>query len=757
MAANLTTNIKKFIVLSAALLLGTDIIAQQQLKKQFENPPIQYRPVPFWHLNGQLTTEVINKQVTDAGKAGFGGVAVLPVTPGKQHPTGLPSPGMTPEYLSKDYFDRYNDILISARKNGLKVILYDDVDFPSGSAGGKLKQYYPGATRKILIKTDTLINGPAIVNTILPKGSVMAIVATQDNNIHRTDLTAFAKNGSFKWDVPQGKWKIMFFTCQNGGDNIVDYMDPEAVKRLVTLTYDEYARRFSSYFGNVITQTFYDDVGYVFKERGWALNFNEKFKKHYGKDPAIYYPALWEDIGPETQAARVAFFNTRAELLAEGFPKIISKWDDTHGLKSSGHPPGNYEIQPVDMNFDIFKFYRYSHIPTMDAIFYHGHGREGYKLVSSAATAYDKPITASETYGAFLEKDFDVKMLYCTAMELFARGINFLVPHGMWYDPKPQSVRIPPLVSPYSEKIGPALPDYNNFAARTSMMLQGGRQVSDIGVIYPIAALEGFYHFQAKDNPGVGKYVSKETDYLKISDLLTNQIHRDFTFIHPELFTKDQYLIKNGEILLKNKVDKQSYKIMILPGGDVISYYTLKKLEHFYNRGGKIIATSLLPSKSAEFGLDSGVRSIIREIFNTTTATVHTNKKGGIALFIPNVEANQLSAAINKMEIHPDIIFDNNPSPNTGNGSFSYIHKIKNGKNIYYFANSTNDVIDTYATMRGKIIPEIWDPNTGQSYLSKNYTYISIKGKLYTRLKLNLHEVQSVFIVDKLLNQSSNF
>jgi hypothetical protein len=425
--------LRNYYLLPAVLLALTGNVCAQQgdSYNSFKNPPAKYRPVPFWHLNGNLSTNEINKQVADALRAGFGGVTILPVTAGKQHPTGLPSPGMSPTYLTDEYFSRYADILKATKANKGRVIYYDDVDFPSGTAGGKLKELFPNATRKVLVKKDTLVNGGQHISITLPAGALMAIVGTDQSNNKRTDLTGFVKDGKLYWKAPAGQWKIQTFTSQPNGEALVDYMDPDAVKKFIGLTYDEYYKRFGSYFGTTIQQTFFDDVGYYAAERGWTDAFNAKFKQLYGKDPATYYPALWEDIGSETEAARVAFFDTRAELLAEGFPKIITDWDNKHGLKSSGHPPGNYEIQPVDMNFDIFKFNRHQDIPTMDAIFYHGHGREGYKLVSSAATVYDKPVEAAEIFGAFLEDKFTLNTMYQAAMEVFARGVNQLVPHGM--------------------------------------------------------------------------------------------------------------------------------------------------------------------------------------------------------------------------------------------------------------------------------------------------------------------------------------
>ena len=61
-------------------------------------------------------------------------------------------PGTTPEYLSESYFDRYRDILECSEQLGTEVILYDDVDFPSGVLGGRLKQEFPQYTQKRLSK-----------------------------------------------------------------------------------------------------------------------------------------------------------------------------------------------------------------------------------------------------------------------------------------------------------------------------------------------------------------------------------------------------------------------------------------------------------------------------------------------------------------------------------------------------------------------------------------------------------------------------
>jgi len=750
----------RFIPLVVSLILSPLILLAQKptenWKESFFDPPNQYRPMPFWHLNGKLTTAEIEKQMNATKMScGFGGVTVLPVSPGLQHPTGLPCPGMEPEFLSDEYFALYTDILENARKLSMQVILYDDIDFPSGMAGNKMKELYPEDTRKQLNKLDSVISGPMKINITIPASSLMAAIAINSRSFERQALAGFVTGQKFSWNVPAGSWRIMLFYCSGNGDKLVDYMDPSAVKKYTPLTYGKYENHFAKYFGNTIKQIFYDDVGYVALEQGWTGELNKKFREKTGKDPSLFYPALWGDIGSETSAARVAFYDSRAELLAEGYPRLIGEWCDKNGLLSSGHPPGNYEIQPTDMSFDIFKFYRHTHVPLMDYIFYHPHGRDGFKLISSAADIYDRPVVAAEINGAFLENQFDSLMLYRSAMDVLTRGVNFLIPHGMWYDYRPEAVRIPPLISSYSAKISPALQQYSDFVARSCFMLQGGRRVSDIAIFYPIASLQAYFTFNSGKSWGTN--AAAEADYLAVGEILTRQIHRDFTFIHPETWVSNQCILSSNGIELNNKVNKQSYKALILPGGKVISLAALKKIKTWYHQGGKLIATSMLPSKSAEFGHDEEIVAIVKEMFGidptlpmpVVSSTIKKNKKGGQLVFIPKPDADELLFSLDQMGITADLVLESIPKAEYEKTEISYIHKIRENKNIYYIANSSDASVETFIELRGTINPEFWPPENGKMTPIASPELVKRGDQIYTRFQMKLPPVKSVFIVEK--------
>ena len=111
-----TTNLI-FAALWASLLLtgcssseqskeGTDFA---YIEKNFQNPPAQYRPAPFWIWHEKVTRNKIKEQLTDFKDKGIGGVFV--------HPRY----GLVTEYLSEEWFSLFDYTLNVAEDLGMKV------------------------------------------------------------------------------------------------------------------------------------------------------------------------------------------------------------------------------------------------------------------------------------------------------------------------------------------------------------------------------------------------------------------------------------------------------------------------------------------------------------------------------------------------------------------------------------------------------------------------------------------------------------
>jgi hypothetical protein len=580
------------------------------MKSDFVDPPVKFRsrPLWFWNNTAVTATEIAN-QMQGNLDSGYGGLAPLPF--GKN---------FTPKYLSKEYFALYGAAVKKAGELGMFLTIYDEYGFPSGSGGANMgdgiprfKNKYPDATLRRLDKYEDDVTGPGAYSKPLPSGTLMSVVAMNTGTKERVDLTGKVSQGSISWSVPKGSWKIMTFVCVLDGDTNVDYLEPNQVAKFIDMVYQPYYEKFSKDFGSTIPGAFYDEpTMYRGQGRLWTDRFNEKFVAAYGFSPTPYYPALWYDIGPETQAARNYLFGFRTELYATGFMKTIQDWCTAHGgISLLGHQDQENIKNPVGVSGDLMKCYKYQDVPGIDKIGWDNDPEAYYKIVSSVAYNWDKAQVMTETYGAMGNLSWD--RLYAIVMEQYAKGINNFIPHGIWYNLDDITYR--PELSYRNPRYADGLPAYNTYIGRLNVLLQDiGRHMADIAVLYPIATLQAGYYFDGPLSPYSGGVNAPEADYVYLGELLATKVCRDFTFLHPEAL--DERCSVNGNIIrLNNKINHEEYKVLIMPGHRTIRWSNLQKIKQFYDNGGKVIATGQLPYKSAEFGHDADVSATIKAMF----------------------------------------------------------------------------------------------------------------------------------------------
>ncbi|MDF2566706.1 MAG: hypothetical protein K0R90_162 [Oscillospiraceae bacterium] len=690
------------------------------------------------------------------------------------------------------------------------------------------------------------------------------------------------------WDAPAGNWKVMTFATVKDGYDRVDYLNKESVDHLIDTTHEVYYENFSKYFGTVIDSAFYDEpMLYQASGRTWTGKFNDMFEDKYGYDPLTLYPALWYDMGEKTASARNALFGFRTELFSQNYIKNMNDWCNVHNIVMTGHMDQEENVNPVTSSGDLMKIFSTQDIPGVDEISYYDRAKKAYKIVSSSANNWDKGRVMTEVYGAMGE-DMGIPTMYKDIMNQFAKGINYVVPHAIWYNNK-SGVTFPPELSYRSAKYGPELPKYNNYIGRVSGLLQNGRHVADIGVLYPIDTLQAGTRFDQGD-PYKGGVTPKEADYMEVGDLLSTKIRKDFTFLHPEIIA-EKCIVSGDTFKLKNEVNYEDYKVLVMPGAKTISLAALKKMKAFYDAGGKVIATTQLPYKSTQAGHDKEVVDIITEMFGITENdinaesklsysassvfqnnpgygaamafdgmasddsrwnagdqsggdqwlqvdfgetvsvnkavikenlpyrvsayriqywngsgwidcasgasigesktvsfdTVSTNKlrlyidkiksdsvsiqefeaygsggnnlarpknitadntndSGGRAVFLGNEYTASLGKSLDEMLPVADVEIGEVPAL-TG-GDITYIHKVKENRDIFFVANSSDNAIKTTVSLRGAIYkPMIWNPNTGTK-TSAEYEVITVGDEQVTKVNLNIPKVQSLFIVE---------
>lgn len=714
----------------------------ENLFESFKNPAHEKYPRPFFFIEvdaDQIKEEelaaVTRRSAEDLGYSGF--------TVNAQF--------MKRGYLSEEFFRKYQNILQEAKNLDLKICIYDENGCPSGSAYGLFAQAYPDDTVKRLDKLEWKISGPdQFERRIKIDGVCMAAVGMNLDSQELLDLSqSVQKEGTNQFYVqchlPSGRWKVMLFVCVKDGSLFVDYLSEKSVKKFIRLTHEAYYSHFADYFGNVIDSAFYDEPammgehqwmpgGRLVREgRMWTPEFNEAFQEKYGQSAALHYPALWYDIGEKTQESRFKLINLRAELF-ERYIHTIAQWCEDHHIQLTGHTWEEVQENPASAMGDLMRVFQHQQIPGLDSIYHYRYVSQGIKVVTSAANNWDKPLVMSESFGGFKYQENLMEMIYKETMDQFAKGVNYLVPHAVFFTGDPGG--LPPdfsFRSPYSQEI----PAFTQYVARLSTMLQGGRHIADIAVWYPVFDLQAQFHFAVPNDRCVPSYCN----YQQIGEMLSLELRKDFTYLHPEIFM-DRCEIdgQNREIVLHNKVNFESFKVLILPAMECIDLKSLKKIKSFYDNGGQIIGIGRLPSRALESQEDNKVQKLIAQIFQSQDGKSHQNSKGGKAWFIKKLSPEKLTACLDEALPNPDVVFENIPVL-TG-GSFSYIHKRAAGRNVYFLANSSDVCIKTKMKVRDKQRVEIWDPHTGKRMIAP-IEYIGEN----TCVNLQIQPVKSLFIV----------
>ncbi|MBP5612462.1 MAG: hypothetical protein J6X20_07065 [Bacteroidales bacterium] len=633
-------------------------------------------------------------------------------------------------YLSEEYFNLYRAAIEKGLELGFKCsTLYDEWEYPSGMVEGLFYSKYPQDCAKSLEMEEADVHGKAqkVVLEMPAAGIYVGAVTMNLDTWERRDVSGDFRDGKLVCRVPAGNWKVMLFWLdpafapRSNKGGFVDYLDRAAVAKYIDMSFGAYYAHLSEFFGTVIQRTFYDEPTMMLNNgRMWTPGFNRGFKERYGYDPMTLYPALWYDIGPETAAARNALFGYRADLFAENYIGQVSEWCHAHGIKSGGHLDQEETRNPVGPNGDLMKAFKYQDIPATDDIYYPGRSNVGYKIVSSSAWNWDKPEMFTETFAAYSRPQYaalNPENYMRVSLDQFAMGVNIQIEFENKFD----SV------------------DY--FLGRGGYMLRGGRHVSDIAVVYPIAALQAAYTFPSPNVNGhyfayMGGIVPAEIDYMDLGESLFRGLHVDYTYLHPEVLV-EQCTVEGKELRMNNKVNWEQYKVLILPGGDTFSADAARKVLEFYRAGGTVIATSKLPVYSAEAGRDQEIRDMVYEVFGISdikplTCTVRhatyrfmnifskRNEQGGTGYFLPHAYTSVLEEVLRQVLPTRDVDLQIPADyyvkmDHDYEGGITYTHKVRGGKDIYYFANSTDQPLETTVAVRdAKKNLEYWDPHTGE-------------------------------------------
>ena len=683
-----------FAALSAAALPPERAAAQFAVtERRFRELPVdaRWRTGPLFWLHGDESKERLQeflKAVVDGGNGAF---------------TAESRPHV--DWLGEGWFRDLGICLDAARRNGLKMWIFDEKWWPSGEVAGKVPQKY-GA--KLLQGYAVEVLGPRRVDLRdLNASNLIAIVAgrlTADGVDGRTlvDLTPLAAKNPSAWSAPPGRWQIMRFTWTYApGRPLVDGASRDAVDWYIRTVYQPHYDRFRADFGKTIAGFFYDEpetpgdwggeVMKVLAERGvdWKRALTAwKFKL----------------AGEQQTAARYQYQDAFAEAWGRTLYGGLTKWCRAHGVVSMGHflEHANEYLAPQLCAGNMMQLQKYSGMGAIDAVFdQFVWGKrvardapcwQTPKLGSSVTHAYGKPddVAMVEIFGA-RGQDLTYPEMKWWADHMQVSGINFLIPHS--FNPRaPHDTDCPPYF--YMGDAEPRFPLYRVFAdytSRLSVLLTGGRHVCPVALLY------------LGNSAHAGKHVTPEQMSEALQDALL-----DCDWIPYDVF-EGSMRIEGRTLRLRD----EAYRVLVVPPVETIPYPTLAKVKAFYDAGGIVVAHGFLPTRSATLGRTSADIARLREAVwgspSPGLTACRTNDAGGRAYLLPQVPSVE--------DIERAIVSDAGvrPSLEVVDGATDHwlhvLHRVKDGRDIFFVTNQNHVGAARRFTFRVTApgVPECWD------------------------------------------------
>ena len=248
---------------------------------------------PVLVLNGDLTAEELRRQLADFAAHGIYGVVL--------HPRMGLSPDIT--YLGERYFAHIRTAVEAAAALDMKIVLYDEGMYPSGSASGLVVKDHPELASEGITLTQTVLPG----DELLAQAENGALVVRKSGGTMR----------GLHWGEDDGEKKA---------PKTADILNPAAVSRFIELTHEAYYRELKAYFGTAIIGFFTDEPSILGRNVSgmfpWTHGFAEIFRRAGGN--AANLTALFDGREKRryTAVSQAAFAARGRGLLRHALPLV---------------------------------------------------------------------------------------------------------------------------------------------------------------------------------------------------------------------------------------------------------------------------------------------------------------------------------------------------------------------------------------------------------------------------------------------------
>lgn len=516
-----------------------------------------------------------------------------------------------PRFLEDSWFDYVEFTIHEAKKRDMRVWIYDDLNWPSGTAAGHMTRDNPEhRMRSIIRQACSLIPGEVFSYNLGVAPERVFIRRASNSAWEQIELTdnMYCNNSDVNLELQC--FDVQFFNYHplgaRGTSNtwnqrgLCDLLSKPAVECWMSHIHDRYYEKFAPECGKTLRGFFFDEPHFMpnYGELPWTPGLFEKFHERYGYDFRDRLPAFFENIAGAEQV-RYDFWSLIAELSSESFGKTVADWCDKRGLLSTGHcvyEEISDQALRLCFNGEIHGILKHQHIPGMDLLndntpYHLGTGYRWYGKTPETARTFlftAKQACSTARYSG-------AKRVMAEAMGVLSLntplsrekivfdwlsgcGISLLNENGFIYTIS--GFRKRTLSNKHWTQ--PWFKHYKVFSEYCREMSRFGSGVlqTEIAVLTPESTIRACTPITPnKSIPAPGSVAG--TVLSTLNTLMRN--HLDFELMFEDVFL--QATVDSGIIQAPNS----AFKVLIIPQNPVLSPAVAAKLRKFINSGGVAI------------------------------------------------------------------------------------------------------------------------------------------------------------------------
>lgn len=567
-------------------------ISLTHTKAAFQNPDSEFRSLPFWAWNATLEEKEIRHQIKEMKRAGIGGFFM-------HSRVGLETP-----YLEAQWDAAISAAVDEAKSQQMEAWLYDEDRWPAGTAGGSLPRKYGDASR---CKGFTLeVTDP---NDIGWQTDGSKVLARYQAKVEGMDILSLKRLANGEMPAPNKVQLVTRLEVSGGsdwfnGEAPPDNLSAVAVQRFLESTYKHYYQLVGKDFGKTIPGIFtdepslHDNHASFPQHRGWipwTTGLEDFFQQRRGYDPFDLLPYLYFH-GTHSKKIRHDYWWTISEAFSQAYSEQIGNWCKEHGLGYTGHFLQEEKLGlSTRVNGSIMPHYKHQAVPGIDMLREETYQFNTVKQCSSVANQFDKPMVLSETYGC-TGWSFSFEGQKWIGDWQFALGVNRLSKHLAFYSLRGCRKRDYPPNFNYNTTWWRHSPVIEDYFARLSAVLTGGKPLRDLLVLHPQSTAWARLGCSPYGNPirREERDISAIDAYgYEFNDLLTalSGFHYDYDLGDEMLMASDGKI--SGTTI---SIGSATYQALLLPPVDTLLSSTVALLQEFLNNGGTVLGLTPLPT-----------------------------------------------------------------------------------------------------------------------------------------------------------------